>query len=176
MEPQQTESNATKYIIGIVIVAIIIIAVSLGAKEKTSEDVNESVQPVVTNTMPAEGNTTVDEMVLVPEDTTPKAKTVEVTYTDTGFSPKEISIKLGDTVKFINKSSEGMWVGSAMHPTHIVYSGTSLSDHCPDAVGTAFDQCGSTAEYSFTFNKVGSWGYHNHVSAKMFGKVIVTEK
>lgn len=50
----------------------------------------------------------------------------EVTYTDAGFSPAILTIKVGDTVTFKNQSSQGMWVGSAMHPSHTAYSGTTL--------------------------------------------------
>ena len=98
---------------------------------------------------------------------------IVVTYTDEGFSPKEISVAKGQTVRFINKSSGNMWVGSAQHPDHIVYSGTSLKDHCPDVDGNSFDQCESGDEYSFTFMKVGEWRYHNHVKPNEFGKVTV---
>ena len=165
MEPTQQGGNATKYIIGLVIIAIVIIAISLAARNQTTTAPTENAATTQTSAETVVSTT--------PEPTIP-AQTVIVEYTDQGFMPKEVSIKVGDTVKFVNKSSEGMWVGSAMHPNHVVYSGTELKDHCPDTAGTAFDQCGTTNEYSFTFNKVGSWGYHNHVSAKMFGKVIVS--
>src|SRR3989344_2788172 len=55
--------------------------------------------------------------------------TVTVTYDGSGFSPKEIVVKLGDTVTFVNASGGKMWVASAMHPTHTVYGGTSLYEH-----------------------------------------------
>ena len=100
----------------------------------------------------------------------------EVIYTDSGYSPSELTIKVGDTVNFKNESSSGMWVGSAMHPSHIVYSGTSLQEHCPDTANTSFDQCksGQPGEsWSFTFTKKGTWGYHNHGKAMHFGKVVV---
>ncbi|OGG44893.1 hypothetical protein A2673_03355 [Candidatus Kaiserbacteria bacterium RIFCSPHIGHO2_01_FULL_50_13] len=100
--------------------------------------------------------------------------TVTVTYDGSGFSPKEIVVKLGDTVTFVNASGGKMWVASAMHPTHTVYGGTSLNEHCPNANGSAFDQCaGGEGNYSFTFNKAGSWGYHDHLNASAFGRVTV---
>ncbi|MDO8566530.1 MAG: hypothetical protein Q7R58_00055, partial [bacterium] len=82
------------------------------------------------------------------------------------------------TVIFTNQSTKNMWVASAMHPTHILYSGTSLSQHCPDTSNASFDQCAAGApgsSFSFTFNKEGrNWKYHNHVDASKFGNVIVT--
>jgi len=102
---------------------------------------------------------------------------VTVTYTDQGFSPKSVTVPLGTTVTFVNQSTGGMWVGSAKHPSHTVYSGTDLSAHCPDTSGTAFDECAAAtpgSSYSFTFGKVGTWGYHNHVKSSDFGGVTVT--
>ena len=106
----------------------------------------------------------------------PVSKTHEVAYTDGGYAPGSLTIKKGDTVVFKNQSSAKMWVASAMHPTHIVYGGTSLQAHCPDNENNAFDQCQSNSSgesWEFTFNKSGEWGYHNHSSAQHFGKIIV---
>jgi plastocyanin len=102
--------------------------------------------------------------------------THEVVYSNNGYSPTELIVKAGDTVVFKNQSSAGMWTASALHPSHTVYSGTSLQAHCPDASNVTFDECKSAQpgeSWSFTFNKKGSWGYHNHVQAGHFGKIIV---
>lgn len=100
----------------------------------------------------------------------------EITYTDAGYLPKELKIKLGDTITWKNQSSVGSWVGSALHPTHTVYSGTSLQEHCPDTANTSFDECKSSQpgeSWSFTFNKKGTWRYHNHVMPSHSGSIIV---
>lgn len=99
---------------------------------------------------------------------------VTVTYSDAGFTPSTVTIKAGTSVTFVNTSSHAMWVASADHPTHTVYSGTSKSDHCPNGTATDFDQCATGTSYTFVFNKVGTWGYHNHVGASDKGTVIVT--
>jgi plastocyanin len=98
---------------------------------------------------------------------------VIVTYTGAGFSPSAVTISRGQSVRFVNESAGNMWVASAMHPTHIVYSGTNLDAHCPDTIGEAFDQCESGDEYAFTFMKAGEWGYHDHINPSAFGKIIV---
>ena len=103
-------------------------------------------------------------------------KNKEVIYTDSGYLPSNLIIKAGDMVEFKNQSSSGMWTASAMHPSHIVYSGTSLQAHCPDTANVSFDECASAQggqSWSFTFSKKGTWGYHNHVNASHFGKIIV---
>ena len=104
------------------------------------------------------------------------SKIYEVTYTDTGYSPSSLTIKLGDTVTFKNESSHQMWTASGMHPVHAGYSGTSLQEHCPDTANTSFDECKNDdigTSWSFTFTKVGTFGYHDHVKSNHFGKIVV---
>ncbi|OGY91474.1 MAG: hypothetical protein A3B31_00565 [Candidatus Komeilibacteria bacterium RIFCSPLOWO2_01_FULL_53_11] len=110
--------------------------------------------------------------------TTTTATGVTVAYTNQGFSPTSVTVPLGTAVTFINQSSGNMWVASAAHPTHTVYSGTSLNQHCPDTTNSTFDECVAVTSgnsYSFTFNKVGDWKYHNHANASQTGTVIVTD-
>lgn len=128
-------------------------------------------EAAVTDQMPADGSSVPETVV---EDT-PTDYIVE--YTDTGFSPASVTIPLGSYVVFVNQSSKNMWVASAMHPTHTAYSGTSLTQHCPDTTSTAFDECKGDApgsSYSFKFNKAGEWKYHDHIDATKFGTVVVT--
>ena len=154
--------------IGVVVVLAIVI-IGGGFFLKAPADAPES--QTVTNGMPVIGSTTQETVV---ENTSPN---ITVAYTDQGFLPASVTVPLGTTVTFVNQSSNKMWVASAMHPTHVVYSGTSLSQHCPDTTNSAFDECtgdepGET--YSFTFNKEGVWKYHDHINSKMFGSVTVT--
>ena len=100
---------------------------------------------------------------------------VGVIYSQSGFSPAEITVKKGDTVTWSNSGGGNMWVASAQHPTHTVYSGIALSAHCPGMTASAFDQCQNGATYSFKFDKVGTWAYHNHTNSGHFGRVIVIE-
>ena len=95
-----------------------------------------------------------------------------VTYDGDSFSPSTVTVKRGGTVAWVNASSGQMWVASAVHPTHDVYGGTARTAHCPDASNTALDQCaGEIGNYSFTFTKAGSWGYHDPLAPAAFGKV-----
>ena len=165
-----------------IITAIIIIVIILGGgyflfKGNVAPQLNPtpSTSPeATTSPLP-----TSNEPTSTPSPTstpTPQSQTKEVIYTNAGFSPSTLTIKAGETVTFKNQSSFGMWVGSAMHPNHAAYSGTSLQQHCPDTSNIAFDQCQSGApgtSWSFTFTKKGTWGYHNHSSANHFGKIIV---
>lgn len=96
-----------------------------------------------------------------------------VTYTADGFSPSTLNVRTGDTVRFVNESGGTMWVASAVHPIHAVYDGTSLSQHCATGATKSFDQCSAGDEYSFTFDKAGTWKYHDHTHASETGTIIV---
>jgi len=98
-----------------------------------------------------------------------------VHYTDAGFSPSTITVKKGTVVSFLNQSDREMWVATDEHPSHTGYAGTSRNEHCTAGSATAFDQCGRGNVYMFTFDKVGTWDYHDHVNAQFGGTVVVTE-
>lgn len=98
-----------------------------------------------------------------------------IALTKDGFSPSTLTVKRGTMVTWINSGGGNMWVASAMHPSHIVYGGTTLKEHCPDTASAAFDQCAIGATFTFMFDKVGDWKYHNHVDAGQYGSVTVTE-
>lgn len=103
-------------------------------------------------------------------------KGATITYDVDGFSPKVLTVKKGTEVTFVDKSGRGFWIGSDEHPAHTGYDGTSKGDHCnADGTSGSFDQCKTDSTYSFTFNKAGTWGYHNHISAGSNGVVIVEE-
>ena len=109
-----------------------------------------------------------------PADVPPRAPvTTTVIYGPNGFSPSTITILKGDTVIFTNQGGNKMWVASDAHPTHEGYNGTTKNQHCPDTVGAAFDQCSVSTTYSFTFQKAGTWSYHNHVTASDGGTIFV---
>ncbi len=156
--------------IGIIVVLLIVIAGGWYLLSGTPAKAPVTETPV-SNQMPVVGSTT-------PETTVENAlPNVIIAYTDQGFSPKSVNVSLGTTITFVNQSSKEMWVASAKHPDHTVYSGTSLSQHCPDTTNASFDGCvavSSGNSFSFTFNKEGEWKYHNHVDATQFGTVIVT--
>lgn len=106
------------------------------------------------------------------EDSSQTGDATVVRYTDSGFEPQTVTIERGQAVLFVDEASGDMWVASAMHPTHEVYSGTTLREHC-NSGAEAFDQCGTGEEYNFIFTKQGEWRYHNHVNASHTGTVIV---
>lgn len=102
-----------------------------------------------------------------PTDTQPSnlsEDTTTIYFTGDGFQPASITVEKGTTVTWVNNASTTMWVASSRHPTHRDYSGTSKSEHCQDGDQNtaAFDQCSTGNRFSFTFEKTGTWSYHNH--------------
>lgn len=108
--------------------------------------------------------------------TSSQPATATITYTASGFSPATLTIAQGTTVVFKNESSNPFWPASNVHPTHTLYDGTTLQQHCANPTSDTFDACGGIApgtSWSFTFNKVGTWAYHNHMSVSHGGTIIV---
>lgn len=175
----------TKVIIGIVIAVLVLAGAYLlfmkpdgevnPAMEQTGnsaplETTNPNVQTTTTSTTTTTSGTTNSGTSVGVTTGLP----VTVTYTNTGFSPKSISVAVGTTVHFVNASSHSMWVASDVHPSHTAYDGTNLQQHC--ATGTSFDECKAVnagATYNFTFSKAGSFSYHNHLQANDTGSVVV---
>src|SRR3989344_536116 len=154
-----------------IVILVVIVVVIAGGYFLLNGNVQAPVQNNTQNSMQKQDETSQ----LNVDDTNQMTGKYIVNFTDSGYSPSELKIKVGDTVTFVNNSSNTVWTASAMHPSHIIYSGTSLQQHCPDAENSAFDECKSSQpgeSWSFTFNKQGTWGYHNHMATKDFGKII----
>lgn len=99
-----------------------------------------------------------------------------VSYGSSGFSPNSIEINQGDKVIFVNEGSSNIRVASNNHPTHTLYPGSGAEKCGTDEEENIFDSCDVIAPgeiYSFVFNEVGTWGYHNHLSPSKTGTVIV---
>ena len=109
-----------------------------------------------------------------PEPAAASGATIE--FTDQGFSPKTVTIKVGEKVTWINKASEPTWPASAKHPTHTVYPGSSIAKCGTPEQAKIFDACNGiqpSSSWSFTFNEVGSWAFHDHLNPSFFGMVKV---
>jgi plastocyanin len=78
-----------------------------------------------------------------------------VHYTNTGFTPQVLHVKLGTAVSFQNDTTTGMWV-----------EGTGID------AGKSYSQGGT---YIQTFNSVGTWQYRNRYSASDVGTIIVEQ-
>ncbi|MFH0806375.1 MAG: hypothetical protein V1885_01475 [Candidatus Brennerbacteria bacterium] len=99
-----------------------------------------------------------------------------VRITANGFEPASLIIKKGDIVTWVNESGRNVWPASAMHPTHKVYPGSDISKCGSAEAANIFDSCqgiSTGGSWSFIFNEVGTWKYHDHLRATVFGSVAV---
>lgn len=105
-----------------------------------------------------------------PADQTPATEEKIITYTDSGYSPATLTVKKGETVTWKNQSSQSMWTAAGKHPTHNLYPTTG------GCLGSTFDACQGIQpgnNWSFKFDIVGTWKYHNHLNPGYFGTIIV---
>lgn len=105
---------------------------------------------------------------------------VSITIDEAGFSPSEITIEPHTTVTFTNTGSKNHWPATDSHPSHTNYDGTSLTEHCSkDSDIASFDSCTGIApgeSWSYTFEKVGSFAYHDHLWSHLGGTITVLEQ
>ena len=84
-----------------------------------------------------------------------------VTLTPTGFNPSTLTIKAGTKVTWTNQSGETATVNSDPHPIHTDYPPLNL------------DEFSNGGTLSLTFDKAGTYGYHNHLNPSEHGTIVV---
>lgn len=90
------------------------------------------------------------------------SRTYTVYYTSGVFSPTNLQINVGDTVRFFNDNLFPIRVVSDPHPEHTDLPGfDSISDIPPQTT------------FSFTFTKRGIFDYHNERKVEQKGTIIV---
>ncbi len=106
----------------------------------------------------------------------PKAPSAVITMDDDGYTPSIVTIKAGESVEWVNKSTKDFWPASNLHPTHSLYPDSSIFKCLTPEEQNIFDAClpiESGTTYSFTFNHVGEWKYHDHLRPNKTGIIIV---
>lgn len=84
--------------------------------------------------------------------------------TKDGYQPKDLTIKLCTKVVFKNASDGPLWPASDIHPTHGIYP--QFDPRQPVEAG---------AQWSFVFDRVGRWQYHDHLNPTIRGVIEVTK-
>lgn len=101
------------------------------------------------------------EVTAVPTQIQPKEQISTITLTGTGFTPKDIIIKAGTKVTWVNKSGTAATVNSDNHPTHLLYPFLNLGEFA------------NGATLQVAVEKAGKYSYHNHLNASETGTVTV---
>ena len=84
-----------------------------------------------------------------------------ITYTDSGFSPAQVSVKVGDTVTFKNDSKASVQVNSAPHPAHTQFPELNVGSIA----------AGESKSVKLTI--AGTKKYHNHLNPSQSGSIVV---
>lgn len=91
-----------------------------------------------------------------------KGRVYTVFFISGVFSPTNMQITVGDTVRFRNDSLAPIQIVSDLHPDHEELPGfDSISEIFPQGV------------FSYTFVAKGVFGYHNEESVEQEGTIIV---
>ncbi len=141
----------------ILLAAVILVVIVLGAWFFMKSQNNQVTPATPTTTNPvvpsvSSGSATSENQV---EENT-------VVVTTDGFSPKEIRIKAGGTVTWVNNDSVDHQVNSAPHPAHTDY---------PPLNTVGLLKPGE--KKSLSFPATGTYKYHNHLNPSLFGSVVV---
>lgn len=144
---------------------------STALKDRLESAGNRLLDEVIGNLKEKPVSVAEKEKLAVNEPKSP-SRLKEVVVTDNGFSPKEVKIKKGDSVRWTNQSSALSWPASAIHPTHSIYPEKG------GCIDSAFDACrelNKGESFTFVFNFSGSWKYHDHLNPSKVGTVVVEE-
>lgn len=134
-------------------------AVSVLPAEATSSTAEEA--PVLPqNPVPAQEKSTssssqIPKPVVKPEDQQAEREPQEFIvriYDYDRAEPANLTIRVGDTVTFINEDNDLRWPGADPHPTH---SGLPLFD--------ALGGISQNQSYSHTFKTIGKYPWHDHI-------------
>ena len=86
----------------------------------------------------------------------------EVVLTAHGFEPREVTLVRGGTVTFTTTAGRPFWPASNLHPDHTIYS-----DFDPK------EPIDPNDSWTFTFNRAGDWGMHDHIRSYYRGVIHV---
>lgn len=87
---------------------------------------------------------------------------IPIVLEEEGFNPRDVRIARGTTVTFTTTRNNKFWPASNAHPSHTMYP--EFDPQIP------IDPGGS---WSFTFDRAGEWGFHDHIRSYFTGTIYV---
>lgn len=108
-----------------------------------------------------QSNSIKSEVSATPAVTESNGKEANVILGDSGFVPKDITVKQSTKVIWRNSSGKAASVNSDDHPTHQLYPFLNLGEFS------------NSSFLQVVFDKVGKYNYHNHYNASETGTVTV---
>ncbi|MBI2669918.1 MAG: hypothetical protein HYX20_02155 [Candidatus Yanofskybacteria bacterium] len=148
-----------------IIVAGIIAAVAafknktaIAPEQTESPTASASISPSPTVSVTDNTTATVSPTVSI----TPKSQTMIINFANGTATPNIVTIKAGDTVKFVNSNSTLHWPASGVHPTHQI---------CPGF--DALHGLNNGESYSFKFNEAKTCPWHDHLNPSIKGQIVI---
>lgn len=135
-----------KILIAIIIIVVIAGGLLLFSRNYTAPSQTTSSQNTQTSPTP---------------ETTAQQNQYNIIYTASGFSPANLTITAGTTVIWINNSGSNLSVNSDPHPIHTNYQLLNISI------------IGDGQSKGLTFDKLGTYGYHDHFNPGNTGEITV---
>lgn len=180
---KRKKGSGVSFVVGVLVLVLLVVGFVVFG-DKGDSDVSLSVSGVDENDDVVSGGLDggsefVDEVVEAVPDNSGVGDDVFIRFVDeeVGFSPRLLEVQVGQKVIFENAmKSGGVWPASDVHPTHRLYPGSDIGK-CGTNVDI-FDACRgleSGESWSFVFNEKGEWGYHDHLSSKYTGTIVVKE-
>ena len=140
-------------IIAVVVVIILLIVGFVGAK--AVRNVANEPPVVQTVTTPTENPS--------PAASASANITTAATFTlsSTAVTPASVTIKIGESVIWVNSSGSDVQIASLPHPAH--------TDYPPLNIGMV----ASSSQKSLTFPTAGTYKWHNHLNPAVHGTITV---
>ena len=86
----------------------------------------------------------------------------KIILTEDGFKLDTITIHKGDSITFLFYLDKPYWPASNIHPTHGIY---------PEF--DPLDAVMPNKTWTFKFDKVGTWAFHDHLAPYFVGRITV---
>lgn len=142
----------TVVIAAVLLLAVVAIALNAPNRQQADEATSDTTETTLPSTTPSDG---------IAADAADRQTTKTITYTDGGFDPSTTTVKAGDTIRIMNRSSMPLSFNSDDHPAHTDQDELNVGD------------VPRNRSQEFTVTQAGTWGYHNHENAAHSGKLIV---
>lgn len=150
-------SNNDQGFIHLILILMVLVVLGIGGYLVYQNYLSRSVVPTVTETI-----TTTPQSREQVEQGIPAGK---VNITNTGFVPETITIKVGQTITFVNKSAQPHHIAAAPFPSH-----NSLPEF-----DSGEDSLNTNDSYTFTFEKAGTFNYQDDLNPLKFQGTVVVE-
>lgn len=144
--------NKKTLIIGLAAAVLIAAGVAYAVSNQNNDETAEPLPAPAAQTQTTQDSTNAP---------TAAVMSATITYTANGFSPASLKVSRGATITVKNDSTRTIQFDSDPHPEHT------------DNPELNVNNISAGQSMSFVVDKVGTWGYHDHLRAREKGTIVV---